>query len=354
MRLNEKAIQHSPCIVVLPQERIVKTMRLFRFLCLAFLLGIPLVSQGQDSPKSTADAIKELFSGKSAPLSYKLKELTPDWSSMRVGQASNMQDYTQMLSSMFSGGGVYYTRGEILKVGDIKYLVAYAPPTNKVDMAAMMNPRPDPAMFKPAKLTPDTVLTLALINASSLTSLSEIRPFDLQEEVRRNNDEATQTPKADETTTRPTSVSNLKQLSLALLMYTQDYDEVLPPVKSPEKFRPLLQPYVKNESLFFVPNTEPKQAYLSNVSLSYHTQGEINNPAETVLFYEPQVATDGTRAIAFADGHVKRKPEAEFQLLLKASQMKMLNAKTEPPQKPKPKPKKRPTGKRGRSAPPRG
>lgn len=313
-------------------------MRSLRYLCLLLCLLLPLASTAQNSNKTTADAVKEILSGKRAPLSYKLKELTSEWASMRVGQALNMQDYMQMVSAMFSSGGVYYTRGEILHVGDIQYLVAYTPPSTKPDMAALMAAqRPDPAMFKPTKLTPDTVLTLSLINTVSLSSLSEIHPFDLDAELKRNAEEVN--PPKDTKATTTSSNNNLKQLGLAVMMYLQDYDEVFPPLKTPETFRPLLMPYIKNNAVFFIPNTEPKVGYVANASLSYHTQADIAKPAETVMFYEPMMNPEEKgRNVAFADGHAKLVGEEEFQRLLKQSQMKILTRKAEPPPKPQPKP----------------
>lgn len=320
-------------------------MRLLRCFCLLALLGISVASQAQSGSESASNAIKSLLSGKSAPLSYKLKDLGHEWSSMKIGQTSNQQDYMQMVSSLFSGGGVFYTRGEIVKVGEAGYLVAYSAPSKKMDMAAMMAAnRPDANMFKPEKLTADTTLTLSLLNAATLSNLNEIHPFDLDEELKRNEAEVNPPKVVDEKASRITSMSNLKQAALGAMMYIQDYDEVIPPLKSPEKFRSLLQPYVKNEEIFFVPGSEPKQPYLANASLSYHPLRDIANPAETVLFYAPKPDAQGLRVTAFADGHVKATPEADFQRLLKQSQLKLVSPA--PPDKPKPKPPKKPSSTR--------
>jgi prepilin-type N-terminal cleavage/methylation domain-containing protein/prepilin-type processing-associated H-X9-DG protein len=48
-------------------------------------------------------------------------------------------------------------------------------------------------------------------------------------------------------------MSNLKQLGLALMMYTDDYEDALPPIASPNRaqgtWRNLIQPYVKNATV---------------------------------------------------------------------------------------------------------
>lgn len=131
----------------------------------------------------------------------------------------------------------------------------------------------------------------------------------------------------------------LKQLGLALQMYAQDYDEVLPPMKSPAAVKKVLYPYVrKNDAVFLDPRTtEPYQpnASLSGkriawVTLSVRRSGhrrptqiklpaDITRPGEMVAFYELTPAADGTRNVLFVDGHVKRYPEVEWQRLKRSS-----------------------------------
>jgi prepilin-type N-terminal cleavage/methylation domain-containing protein/prepilin-type processing-associated H-X9-DG protein len=48
-------------------------------------------------------------------------------------------------------------------------------------------------------------------------------------------------------------MSNLKQLGIALMMYTDDYDDAMPPIASPNRpqgtWRNLIQPYMKNHEI---------------------------------------------------------------------------------------------------------
>ena len=48
-------------------------------------------------------------------------------------------------------------------------------------------------------------------------------------------------------------LSNMKQLGVALMMYTDDYDDAMPPIASPNRpqgtWRNLIQPYVKNNQI---------------------------------------------------------------------------------------------------------
>lgn len=110
--------------------------------------------------------------------------------------------------------------------------------------------------------------------------------------------------------------SNLKQLMLAILMYAQDHDEVLPPA---ETWRDDLMPYCRNAPSFVCP-VNP-WGYTYNTTLSKKPLGQIANPAEAIVLFEvghvePNMAADLTKVklahrhnggddFAYADGHVK-------------------------------------------------
>ncbi len=141
----------------------------------------------------------------------------------------------------------------------------------------------------------------------------------------------------------PSSVNQLKQIGLALLMYAQDYDEMLPPMQNAATVKRALLPYVRgNEAVFADPLTH--QPYQPNPSLSGRRRmsfsvgggrdsrgkripprsyrADIPGPAaQVVAFYEASPAPDGTRAVLFLDGHVQVIPEAEWPRLKRASKI---------------------------------
>jgi hypothetical protein len=88
---------------------------------------------------------------------------------------------------------------------------------------------------------------------------------------------------------RALALNNAKQAGLGLIMYAQDYDEVLP---SPDGIKDKILPYIKEGSVM--------------ESFTYTYGGgklaDIEKPAETVLGY---VLGPGGRAIVYADGHAK-------------------------------------------------
>ncbi len=113
------------------------------------------------------------------------------------------------------------------------------------------------------------------------------------------------------------SIGNLKQMAMGVLMYTQDWNETLPTLKNAAAVKKVIAPYLKKPTVFVTPDT--KKPYLPNPTISGKKFASIAKPAETVLFYEPAQMSDGTRAVAYVDGHVRRLTEANW-LKLKASQ----------------------------------
>jgi prepilin-type processing-associated H-X9-DG protein len=104
-------------------------------------------------------------------------------------------------------------------------------------------------------------------------------------------------------------LSNVKQIALAAMMYTQDYDEVFP--NTPVTFKSLVMPYIKSEGVFHCPLDAPGVvAYRFNEKLAKKSLAVVEAPAETVMLYEGEKGKlnfrhDGKAVVGFADGHVK-------------------------------------------------
>lgn len=76
-------------------------------------------------------------------------------------------------------------------------------------------------------------------------------------------------------------ISHLKQLALALQMYSWDEDERLPPKQA--KWMDILQPYTKAEFLYHCPATNQTYGYALNLELAGKQISEIN-PDGTSFF----------------------------------------------------------------------
>lgn len=169
--------------------------------------------------------------------------------------------------------------------------------------------------------------------------------------------------RAREKARQASCISNLKQIQLATMMYTQDYDETYPPmftVGGGESYLvyQLVNPYVKNTQVWICPSERTTQSYddlnwlvqasglpalhyagfdymtyICNAWLQYcHdtnaplTLAQMPRPSETVSWYDGVMAVgpvetgsstsrqpvlprhNGTCNAAFADGHAKAIP----------------------------------------------
>jgi len=136
--------------------------------------------------------------------------------------------------------------------------------------------------------------------------------------------------RAREAAKTATCLSNVKQLSLAVIMYAQDHDDKLPPA---DTWCDSLRPYVKDARIFVCPNARQlKSGYAYNRALSGRPFAEVAEPQRTVLLYESDLGWNGAggpetlasprrhffvgNVFGFVDGHVKRVAVEEQSQLL--------------------------------------
>jgi hypothetical protein len=117
-------------------------------------------------------------------------------------------------------------------------------------------------------------------------------------------------------------MAQMRQQSLGILMYAQDYDGNLP---NAEKWMDLAWPYIKNEEIFHCPSVSKKDpsafGYAFNDKLSRKNIEKIGDQKKVILIYE-SLATErnahdavtsippkgrhlGGNNIAYAEGFVK-------------------------------------------------
>ena len=154
--------------------------------------------------------------------------------------------------------------------------------------------------------------------------------------------------RAREKARQTSCASNLKQMTLAMHMYAQDYDETLPFCITGNVYMTVwsvyqsVQPYVKNEQVLLCPSDTPPSVDLRVIGLGQYgysanttvmpiniagftpsnalTMGEVHKPAECVAFYDAYLDPTSTVAdyrtppdrrhnemanFSFMDGHVK-------------------------------------------------
>ena len=114
------------------------------------------------------------------------------------------------------------------------------------------------------------------------------------------------------------SLENLRFLSLAAAQFSQDYNSL---AVAPEYLEEAISPYLKDESVFFVPNSYERYAFNANLSGRYIDMMNgvafppptptsfVAQPEKVILFYEGRdeklnFRYDGRAAVSFTDGHV--------------------------------------------------
>jgi hypothetical protein len=187
---------------------------------LALILAVTAPALGQ-----TTD-FQQVLSGKQWPQTLKLKELDGDWRHVTISAAegakgglgdmmSQLMPLMMMgdknkgkddpaaamlglsfISALFGGGGgegpepVYYTKGQAVTVGGQTFLIAYRyqkPAVNFMQVAAdaeKNGKQPDPGQLaEEGKMTPESSLSLCLLNVQRIGALHNIRPFDMNQEI---------------------------------------------------------------------------------------------------------------------------------------------------------------------------
>ena len=113
------------------------------------------------------------------------------------------------------------------------------------------------------------------------------------------------------------ALDNIHKLGTALLEYSQDYDEVFPVGLTIAQVNPALYPYLKDSSVFTDPITD--KAFAWNGWLSGKSLTLLENPSQTVSFYEADDSTASARPVVKADGSYKVVNDTEWQLLKASS-----------------------------------
>ena len=98
------------------------------------------------------------------------------------------------------------------------------------------------------------------------------------------------------------SLSRVKKVALATLLYLQDYDTVYPTMPDAGTTRNLLFPYIKSNAVFIDPISNAP--FVFNAWFSGKDQNKLPNEAFTfAMIYDPDLKVSGKWPVAFPDGH---------------------------------------------------
>ena len=105
--------------------------------------------------------------------------------------------------------------------------------------------------------------------------------------------------------------SNQKQLTLALLMYADDWDEILPPryyEASPGVFlhwdTHYAQPYITNTDILTCPSTKQRSFGYNDTYIQGQFLGAVYSPSETVMLCDAKKCFDSSGVVVGPDHRV--------------------------------------------------
>ncbi|KGF71873.1 hypothetical protein DO97_14650 [Neosynechococcus sphagnicola sy1] len=146
--------------------------------CLTGSLGLLASAQ--------AATLDELLSGRTVPLTLKLKDLSNDWRRMTISSQAMSSNFAEILSAVLPGtaAGVYYTHGQTVIVGSETYLVVYRIPLEKPDLTALLRTGANAPPCSTTPITAETTVVLSLLNLRTVSSFNEVQPFNLIQELK--------------------------------------------------------------------------------------------------------------------------------------------------------------------------
>jgi len=260
------------------------------------------------------------------------------WPLMLMGSMMSSQNNQAPQEAALMGAmemmGVSWTKGDVVSVQGHDYLVTYkmslslaglssGPPTfpDHLDLMLVRNDYVQSIQPKP-DITPESY-------ANAFGAVSAMHGAQAQAATATAGGfagTAGTTGSSGELRSLQTQTeSNAKQLALGMLMYTSDWDDILPYAQDTKAAYYITQPYIKNTSTTKTLNPNGGMLRL-NMSIAGVNSAKIPNPADTPMYYDSLPWPDGRYVVAFCDGHVKLVDSTEWKKLLKYVSRKLPKA----------------------------
>ena len=306
-----------------------------RKITLALAVVSYMLSYGQ---KCLANDFEGLISGKQVPLTRQLKDLDDSWRQIAISGQYEMADLMKSWTSLFGANlynNIYYTQGKTVKVNSETYVIAYRLASseealninslfeNVMGSVAGLAGCDCDAITSAQKISPETSISLSLLNVKTIGSLNNVRPFDLETDLamleKAEQQSKTACEQANLAAVESQIESNLQNLGSALRSYAEQNEDKLPDMSSLETVKLALQEFVYDESVFYHPETlEP---YLVNASLSAQNLAQLDKGMEIVAFYEASPAADGTVGVVYTNGLYQRILPEDWSAVKQASKL---------------------------------
>lgn len=135
---------------------------------------------------------------------------------------------------------------------------------------------------------------------------------------------------------RTAGMSHAKQIAVGLLIYCSDYDDISPWAQDTATVQAITFPYIKNKDVWQTMNPAGSVFEFNTVAGGVN-MAHMSNPSALVMYWETKPWPDGTRIVAYWDGHVKLSSEAEWKKISISMKTKQKRTAKKPLPKLKPK-----------------
>ena len=218
-----------------------------------------------------------------------------------------------------------WSKGEVVKSLGRDFLVTYKV---DADIQGVVGQDSSGTPVSPPKEPPLRINLVALDSIQGVTPYPELSKKDLLEcwGVSTGEHSGYQPSISNLQTS---TLSNLKQAGLGLMMYMSDYDDNLPYAQSTKAVWYVEFPYVKNVNVFKSYNPKGGE-FRFNMGIAGVNGSSIPKPSEHVLLYEATPWADGRRCVVFCDGHGKLVSLAEWEALEKKLKIPGVKRETKP------------------------
>lgn len=270
--------------------------------------------------------------------SITVEELTDEFTAIKIGdesQAGAMMPY--MLFGMMMDGNesdqieklryidARWSKGDVVVLGGKDFLVTYK--TEAMEMMMAMSGEFDkavPPVFHLDLVNLDNIKTIAPV-----AGLTPERYKELFADVLGHISDVTN--EASMSAMQSSALSSIKQLTIGMLMYATDYDDITPYAQATVAVKYVTLPYIKNDLIWSTGNPDGSKFYF-NMAIAGVSLTDVEEPARVVMFYESRAWPDGRRMVSFCDGHARMATEEEWQAHKKTLALKIKkSAKPLPP-----------------------
>jgi prepilin-type processing-associated H-X9-DG protein len=284
---------------------------------LATLLAVPVRAQ--------QPTMASLLTGNALPLTVKLGNITTDWRKFSLVPLADIKatadEYTRRsemdiipLSVLFAWLNTYYTQGQTITLHEVPYLIAYGfsdPDRERTMNTLIYNTISNrytgsrQSGLLSVMLTKETELSLCLLNLNATGMLLNIAQANLDDEFEYVAQIQQQAVLQEQ---QRASATNLRQCAVAVLMYCQDHEMILPDI---EAYTAL----AKEHPTVWWRHPATNDLYRYNLGAAGKPLREFHHPDMTPLVYEATPWPDGSRTIAYLDGHVQRVSAKQWEQL---------------------------------------